>query len=638
MNAVDEQEPVHNGEARYRELVDLSPDAILVHSEGRIRFANAAAVTLLGASTVDQVLGRGITEFLASPYLRGVQEQILQAARPAGPPPLSEEPLIRLDGTTRYVEVAARAWLHEGLPSVQVFLRDVTDRHAAQEALRARETQLRLLMGSIPVVCWTTDRALCVTFVQIGGHTPGVDATRLLGRPIDRLFDDANGEDPARAHRIALGGVGTSVLVQRRGRDLHVNVEPLRDERGEIAGTVGVALDVTERREIEARAQEQRKIEALGRVAGGVAHGINNALATILGLATVHEGEADMPADLREDLRVIAAAARQGRDLAANLLGFAGQGRYQMMRLDLNEISEQIVAWMRSLRGDLRVDLVPAPDLPAVEGDPAQVRQAVVNVCQNAIDATASGGCVILSTRTRWVSTGEGRMRGIASGRYASLVVEDTGVGMTEEVRMHAIEPFFTTKDIGSGVGMGLSMAFGVLHRHGGDLRIESAPGRGTTVSLLLPSAAAAVTHPAGPVAGAPPAEVVAPTKGTVLVVDDDEWVRFSSRRILTRLGYGVAEAPDGRTALQHFEEHGRSLAFVLLDLRMPGMDGEAVLRRLVAKDPEIRVILCTGYEREQVSQRLFGVGHVGFLSKPFGPSELLEQIEKLGMRRTVAR
>jgi CheY-like chemotaxis protein len=194
---------------------------------------------------------------------------------------------------------------------------------------------------------------------------------------------------------------------------------------------------------------------------------------------------------------------------------------------------------------------------------------------------------------------------------------------MTEEVRSRAIEPFFTTREAGEGVGLGLSMAYGVIRNHGGQLLLESEPGVGTTVTMYLP-AAPVETLPQTPPRREPG---VGLRGGAVLVVDDDEWVRFSTGRLLERLGYEAIEAPGGEEGLAAYQARGPEIVAVLLDLRMPGMDGAEVLRRLVALDPEVRVILCTGYERDQVSQGLFELGHVGFLGKPFGLAKLAEQL-----------
>jgi len=252
------------------------------------------------------------------------------------------------------------------------------------------------------------------------------------------------------------------------------------------------------------------------------------------------------------------------------------------------------------------------------------VRDAVFAVCQNAVDATPFGGRVHLKTSALQVELGHATLE---PGTHVCLEIRDEGTGMSEDVRAHATEPFFTTKAVGAGTGLGLSMACGVIRNHGGEVRIDSTPGVGTTVTMSLPVAPSPTPTPDLP----PPSPPAAPAPGreVALVVDDDEWVRHSSRALLEALDYEVAEAADGVSALREFQRQ-RRVAFVLLDLRMPGMDGEEVLRRLVVIDPQVRVILCTGYHRQQVSQRLFTIGRVGFLGKPFTLGELAAEVSRI--------
>ncbi len=619
---------------RHQAVLERSPEAILVHVDGTIRFANAAAVSLLGGHQLADVTGRPIDTFFSPPYLKAVQEGLLQPEQQNQSPPLAEDVLHRLDGSTRYVELAALAYLRDDKPAVQMFLRDITERRVAREALRAREAQLRLLMERIPALYWTTDRSLHMEYWRPRGDpsAPGKSIGDFFGKPPDSV--------PVTTHQRALGGNGASDVMEWGGREYEVRVEPIWDEDGNVSGTVGVAVDTTVRRRAEAREREEREIDALGRVAGGVAHGVNNALATVVGVASVMAMDPSLTRDERRNLEAILGASARAQAIAANLLGFSRQGRYRTVPVDLNTVAKEAAEWTRNHDRTVGLDL--ADDLPAVKGDPVQLRQVLVNVCQNAVEATRQGERVRIVTRRARVEMHEGGDRPGESGIVACLEVGDAGAGMPAEVRARAVEPFFTTKGLGEGAGLGLSMAFGVMRSHGGDLHIKSAPGAGTAVTLCFPMADPEIALPAtrapARVAEAPPAGEPAGEPGSkaVLLVDDDEWVLYSSRQVVESLGYEAVEAIDGPTALTHFQQAGARFAFVLLDLRMPGMDGEEVLRRLLALDPEVRVIICTGYERDQVSQRIFATGHVGFLGKPFGVQELLEQVRELGVDAAV--
>jgi PAS domain S-box-containing protein len=610
---------------RYQAVLERSPEAILVHTDGTIRFANAAAVALLGGSVVADVVGQSIGTFLPSPYLKHVADRLVQPLE--GPPlPLTEERLTRLDGGVRCVELATVAYLRGECLAVQMFLRDVTDRQVARDALRARETHLRLLVDRIPALYWTTDTELRME-LSAGGVTPSTPRPRTT---VQDFFSKGEGCVPVTTHRAALAGESASGILNWRDGEYEVRVEPLLDDAGRVVGTVGIAMDTTVRRRAETREREVREMEALGRVSGGVAHGVNNALATIAGVASVMLADPLLTAPGRRNLMAILDASGRAHALTSNLLGFSRQGRYRPVRLDLNAAASEAAEWTRLHQPALVVEL--CADLPVVDCDPDQVRQALINVCQNAIDATRLGGTIQIRTRRERVEASAGRPPHLAPGPYACVEVRDTGSGMADDVKARAIEPFYTTKELGAGAGLGLSMAFGVMRHHGGDLQITSAPGAGTSVTLYFPASEASpalLVPPSTPPVSAPRA----PASNVVLLVDDDEWVVYSSRLILESLGYDVVTAMNGATALELFASAVGRFAFVLLDLRMPGMDGEEVLERLLVLDPGVRVILCTGFERDQVSQRIFSLGHVGFLGKPFGADDVLEQIRAMNIQ-----
>lgn len=575
-------------------LADLAPDAIIAHESGRIIYANAAAAALVGAAT--PLEGEPIEQFLHPPFLKAEGERILRGEYPEGGPPLTEEMLRRLDGTEVPVEVLSRAWLSDDHLRVLAFVRDVSDRVLAREQLAVRDSQLRLVHEHLPAVSWATDTGLRLLWFRARQGTP--DAPE--GSPVVDAFVATPEGVAERLHRQALAGESVSGAMVWHGRHYDLRIEPMRDGHERIVGTVGLALDSTERREAEAHRYEDLRLEGLARIAAGVAHGINNALAVVSGVAS---GLASTPlaAPAPDDLDVILDACRRARDLTTRLLGFASEGPFRSEAVDLVPLLRKLAP---SAGGRLRV-IVP-DDLPRVLGDPDQLRQAFGNLYENAMEATAGGGHVRVSASV---------------SERVEVCIADTGPGMAADLLAHAIEPFFTTKEHGE--GLGLSMAYGVFRRSGGDLVIESEPAGGTRVYVFMPIAptpAVGLPAPAGTRSGR-----------VVLVVDDDEWVRFSTARLLRPLGFEPIEAPDGATGLMLYAEHRERVAFVLLDLRMPGMDGEHVLNELHAADPDVRVILATGFERGQVAQRLFAFPNVGFLCKPYTTQELLAQVEAVG-------
>jgi PAS domain S-box-containing protein len=613
----------------YQRLVELAPDAMVMVSGGKVLFANPAFTRLVGAAGIEEVLGLPMSRCLDLPFLKAVRSEIVGAPLESAEN-TAEETLRRLDGSTRIVEVAAVPLMHEGRPAVQMFLRDVTQRRAAVDARGEAETRLSLLLEQTPAVFWTTDASLLLTSAR-GGCALAGRFGQGIGLRVTELFDPADLADVEAAHRLGLSGQRATLALAWGGRAFELRVDGLLVGDGAVVGTVGVALDVTERKQIEERAQDAGQLDALARIAAGVAHEMNNVLAAIAGLAAGLELDRTLRPEQRTSVEGILASTARGRDLVANLLGFARGGRYRLEQFDANGVVRDAAAWWSERSGGTSADLALAIDLPPVEGDPIQVLAALENLLQNAIDASPSGGSVTLCTR--WVNEESGSLSSpdLVPGVYAVIEITDTGAGMTEEVCQRALEPFFTTKSIGAGPGLGLSMAHGVARHHGGTLVLSSRPGHGTTVTVYLPAMAAL---PVAAPASAPAVRLVEPPtdKPRVLIIDDDLWVRFSTRRLLHGLGFDAVDADGGEAGLALFREARGGFLFVLLDVRMPGMNGEEVLRHLLEADLNARVIIFTGFAREQVSQRIFQAGQVGFLGKPFTVPELEAQMLALGV------
>ncbi len=606
-------------ETRFRSLVEHVPDGIFLLRELHVAYANPAAVTLAGATDVEALVGRSAEALFVPPFLKTIRQDILRGE--PGPAKRAEEQLTRLDGERREVEVAALPYLSDEAPAILLLVRDVTEKLQAEAAIRRQEAQLRLLAEQLPVLVWATDAALRVTSAAgRGGLAPSPDR---IGEPLRELLGSRDpGGVPLASQRSAAAGETARYRVDWRDRTFDVHVEPLREDGGAIVGTVGVAMDVTDQTRLAEQVREARTLATLGEMAAGVAHEMNNILGTVAGLAAALALAPDTSPRAREDLAILQRAAGRGGEITSRLLGFARKGMYRRARVDVAAILERVAEASRARSPAVSVECSVAPGLPPVEGDHEQLEAALVSLSENALDAMPGGGTLHLDARTE---DRPAQRPDLPAERWVRVEVTDTGVGMSEEVRARAIDPFFTTKAVGQGAGLGLSMAYGVVRNHGGDLTLTSEPGRGTHVLVRLPAAEGAIAAPPAPRA-APPA--AAP--GLVLVVDDDEWIRWSAGRLLEAIGYEVVEAAGGQEALDTYAARGPEFVAVLLDLRMPGLDGAEVLRRLVLQDPDARVILCTGYERDQVSQGLFGLGHVGFLGKPFTLAELQEQLRLL--------
>lgn len=377
-------------------------------------------------------------------------------------------------------------------------------------------------------------------------------------------------------------------------------------------------------RRLEQNLQEVQRLESLGRLAGGIAHDFNNLLAVILGHADLLSIDLAPDAPERTNLSQIARAARQGADLARQMLTYAGRSRLVVERIDLNEVmrNDQLLL-EASLRTDARLQLTLAPELPPLMAEQDQIRQVVMNLVANASEALGKdGGVITITTELATRREGDGHDDGLPPGAYVQLSVHDTGEGMDPALLERIFEPFFSSRFIGR--GLGLAVVRSIVERHGGRVSASSAPGLGTRVTVLLPALAATTAEQAATLQSSRQG-------GMVLVVDDEARVQQMAGAMLEHLGYRPVFAQDGATALAEVQARGSELALVLLDLTMPGMRGDEVLQVLRATAPGLPVVVMSGYSTRETAQDLINQGASGFLEKPFSLSALRARLHALG-------
>jgi signal transduction histidine kinase/CheY-like chemotaxis protein len=411
-----------------------------------------------------------------------------------------------------------------------------------------------------------------------------------------------------------------------------VRGRPIYDETGALRFLEGLAIDVTalkraeaEKLAIERKLLAAQKLESLGVLAGGIAHDFNNILTSILGNASLarHDLASGQPID--RSLQQIELAARRAADLCQQMLAYAGKGKIVTDRVDLSELVRGTAALLEvTLKTRARLELHLASGLPAVVADPTQLRQIVMNLVINAADAMSGpAGLIIVTTFTQQADAALlRRAQGGAElepGTYVGIEVRDHGSGMTPETIARIFEPFFTTKF--SGRGLGLSAVLGIVQGHRGALFVESTPGQGSTFRLLLPATTGAASVSAYPFP-TPAARSV--LRGTALVVDDEEAVRTIAGTVLGMHGAEVLLAASGEEAIELLRREGDRVAVVLLDMTMPGINGEETLRRMRLLNARQPVILMSGYSESETMQRSANLGVVRFIQKPFEIETLL--------------
>jgi signal transduction histidine kinase/ActR/RegA family two-component response regulator len=388
----------------------------------------------------------------------------------------------------------------------------------------------------------------------------------------------------------------------------------------------------TEKERLRAALMQAQKMEAVGRLAGAVAHDINNVLTAIMSAAEMLLADSDLDAAGRDDVATILASSKRGAEFTQNLLAVGRQGKYASDVLDPADIVHGTErALEHALPIEVRLDVDLQHGAARVEGDLTQLTHSLLNVCTNALEAMPDGGSLLVRTSLVVLDGAEAHRRAVAPGEYLALSVTDSGEGMGSEDRQRAFEPFFTTKAPHAGAGLGLAMAYGTARNHGGNAEIESARGRGTTVTLHLPCAGAEARPPAQASSAPEGTPKHDPRGSRVLLVDDEASVRSVARRILERMHIEVHEAENGRRALVTFSSDG-PFDLVVVDLTMPVMDGAELFARIRSMAPDARVVVVAGASDIPRAVELTETGAVGIVEKPYTPSGLTRAV-RAGLR-----
>ncbi|MFO0712527.1 MAG: response regulator [Sandaracinus sp.] len=603
-----------------QQLLDsLDVAVFLLDAEGRFVAYRAGRLAL--AAPPEHFLGRRNIDVF-SPELAARFDHAIAEARARGAEIRIEYPLELPPPTGRHHYEASFVATREGGTIVLVL--DVTERARLQAERDASARRFRTLIERATDILYVLDRELTVRFWSPGATDAlGWSAEEAVGcsGPTYLHPDDAAKltppelDLPGSIHRFEFRvrhKDGTYRLLAATVRNMLADPD--------VAGVIVNARDVTEERMQEARSAESQKLESIGRLAGGVAHDFNNMLTVILGCGEVVEQALEagqLPA--LDDVREMLGAAGRARDLTTQLLAFARRQTIAPVVLDLDVAVQGCERMVRRLLGeDVVLTLVRASEPCFVHCDPAQLSQILLNLAANARDVLPRGGRLVVSTDTTVVSLDPGA----TPAPYARLRVSDDGPGMAPEVRAHIFEPFFTTKPVGQGTGLGLATVYGIVRRHGGAIRVESSPGKGTTFEVLFPLQ---------PAPAEPQTATVRPSlRGheSVLLVEDDRAVASITARLLRRAGHPVQVAYSGAEALE-LVRRGEDFELVVCDVVMPGMDGPQTIEALRALSPRLRALFVSGYTRDAMVARGLEEGSASFLAKPFSQQSLLAAVRE---------
>jgi len=602
----------------------------------------------------ERVLGRSMVDLAGSSLFDLVHPDDREATLRATEQLAAGKPLIGFQNRYRHADGAYR-WLEwSSTPGrgdrIYAVARDITQRYEAEVALRtaerraarSREQLLRAAelghIGYFTVdfdtgeVTWTPELYRifglepdsCPPSLELGASFVHPDDAEQLNAVIRHVRRN-RADDRCRLR-----------IVRRTGEVRYclaiIESDSESSAHDRILGLVQDLSDLKraeeDQRKLEQRVMESQKLESLGVLAGGISHDYNNLLTSILGNAELALGELPAASPAAAYLRDIEQVSRRAADLCRQLLAYSGKGRFVVQSISLNDLVREmshLLSVSISKKVQLRCEFT--PELPSVIADTTQIRQIVMNLITNASEAIGeSSGVVTLSTGVvhcdaKYLTGVVGDNDPRPEGEYVYLEVSDTGCGMDAETLRRIFDPFFTTKFTGR--GLGLAAVMGIVRGHKGALRVLSEKGRGTVFTVLLP----AHHQPAESLEGARRDGFQREGHGLILLADDEESIRNMVTRLLTKAGFEVLAAVDGRQALELFEQHHGAVRLVILDMTMPHLDGEACFHEMRRISPKVKVVMTSGYDEQEVIARFVGKNLAGFVQKPYRASDLLPKI-----------
>jgi two-component system cell cycle sensor histidine kinase/response regulator CckA len=414
----------------------------------------------------------------------------------------------------------------------------------------------------------------------------------------------------------------------------------LRDFNGDVVGVASIGTDITEHRKLEDQLRQAQKMESIGQLAGGIAHDFNNMLAGIGGYAQLIKRQfaKDNP-KLDQYIETILKASERAADLTNKLLAFARKGTYQMVPVDIHiAIAEvlQLLAHTVDKKIEIRQHLNARPS--TVKGDPTQIQNILINLALNARDAMPRGGIMSFTTASIELQPSDKRCTdfNLKPGWYMSITVADSGTGMDKTVLDHIYEPFFTTKGVGKGVGLGLASVYGSVKDHAGHIDVVSLPGEGSTFTVYLPQLEAPVLITPAATPKSEPTIDHSKGQGHILVIDDERIVGELCEEILTIHGFTVTFYSNSPQGVSYFQQHSAEIDVVILDMIMPQMSGDECLREMLKVRPDTAVIISTGYDFTSKTQKIITKGIAGYIHKPFSEDAVLAAVNG-AMRRAPA-
>ena len=629
---------LRESEERYRKTFMTSPDAIFItrFPDGMFVSVNAGFTAMTGY-TDEEIIGKLpleiniwkdheernkiIEEFLTKGEVRNFEACFLT----------KHGEIVALISVSR-VEL-------KGVPHNLCIARDITERKRVEEALQDSEERYRTILNSLQESYHEVDLNGRYTFLNDSAlQIVGFSAEEMMDMNFNTLFEGETREKIIKSYKQVFK-TGEPIkamefeLITKNGRivPMEASVSLKRNATGDPVGFRVVTRDITarkqaeeEKRILEDRLQHADKMDAIGTLAGGVAHDFNNLLMGIQGNASLSLMDIDPTHPTYENLKRIEEQVQSGAALTKQLLGFARGGKYEVKPTDMNEVIEKISSLFGRTKKEISIQRKHGKDLWSVEVDRGQMEQVFLNLYVNAWQAMPGGGDIYLETQNILLDEAIAISCSAKPGKYVKITVTDSGTGMDEKTKARIFEPFFTTKRMGRGTGLGLATVYGIIKGHHGIINVYSEPGHGTTFTVYLPASEKEVVKEKTATGK------IIRGKETILLVDDEKMVMEVSKELLESLGYKVYVAGSGQEAIAVYMEKGNKIDLVILDMIMPGISGGGTFDRLMEINPQIKILLSSGYSLNGQAQEILDRGCKGFLQKPFHLSQFSGKIREI--------
>jgi PAS domain S-box-containing protein len=631
-------------EPLFRALIEHGWDSIsLVSTDARYSYVSPATSRILGFAE-HELVGRNVFDLMHPDDRQHTLDLFAELLRKPGGSVTAQLRYRHQTGSWKWLDCIGTNLIAEpAVRAIVVNFRDITDRKSVEEALRESSQLNKQLIASVHEGIVVYDRDFrYVLFNPYMEEATGLKSEEVMGKHPWELFPflrEIGMEEwlpnvlagemvtcPDIAYRIPHSGKSGWTSGQ---------FSPLRNAAGEIIGVIGTVRDITarkqeeeQRRQLETQIQHTQKLESLGVLAGGVAHDFNNLLTGVLGNASLALQALPVGSALYETIADIQTAALRAAELTKQMLAYAGKGPFVVQAVLISGIVKEMATLLQSVisrKAVLRFDF--SGEVAPIEADVTQIRQIVMNLITNASEAL-NGNNGIITLRTRMIQLNSETATtffpcDLPSGRYVSLEVADSGLGMDEATKTRIFEPFFTTKFTGR--GLGLSAVLGVVRGHHGAIKIISEVGHGTTMQVLWPP----LEKPVPEVPKQTTSSAGWRGEGTILVIDDEPMTRMLAKKILEMVGFRVLQAQDGPEGIEMFLQHRPEIVAVLLDLVMPNKNGDEVFRELRAHSPAVPIVLVSGFHAGGVSDLFRGTIPAVFVEKPFEPEALIDAVRE---------